>query len=76
MVEINSDNVVLDHLWLWHADHDDCGGASDSCYSGHGILVEGNDVMGYGLKVEHTMNNLLQWNGERGTVYFFQSELP
>jgi len=75
-VAIMGSNLVIDNTWIWHADHDDCGGTSDSCFSGHGILVEGDDVIGFGIKVEHTMNDLLQWNGERGTVYFFQSELP
>eukprot|EP00419_Tripos_fusus_P018063 CAMPEP_0172748836 /NCGR_PEP_ID=MMETSP1074-20121228/145933_1 /TAXON_ID=2916 /ORGANISM="Ceratium fusus, Strain PA161109" /LENGTH=291 /DNA_ID=CAMNT_0013580655 /DNA_START=78 /DNA_END=950 /DNA_ORIENTATION=+ len=83
MVEINSDNVVLDHLWLWHADHDDCGtdlpnkGPSDKCFSKHGIVVNGRRVTSYGLASEHTpKGHMLVWNGEEGNVHFYQSEIP
>ena len=30
----------------------------------------------YGLAVEHALGDLVQWSGERGRTYFFQSELP
>jgi predicted heme/steroid binding protein len=33
-------------------------------------------VTGYGLASEHTLGNLVEWNGENGRSYFFQSELP
>uniref|UniRef100_A0A7S4PZK0 Pectate lyase superfamily protein domain-containing protein n=1 Tax=Alexandrium monilatum TaxID=311494 RepID=A0A7S4PZK0_9DINO len=79
-VQIDGKGVILDNTWFWHADHDDCGGfhpsASDSCYSGNGLRVNGDDVTVYGLAVEHTMENQVEWRGEAGRVYFFQSELP
>lgn len=83
MVQIDSDDVVLDHLWLWHADHDDCGtelkivGRSDNCFSEHGLLVNGRRVTSLGLASEHTtMGHMVMWNGEEGEVYFFQAEAP
>mmetsp|Transcript_86730 Transcript_86730/g.136833 ORF Transcript_86730/g.136833 Transcript_86730/m.136833 type:complete len:615 (-) Transcript_86730:57-1901(-) len=76
MVQIDGRGVVLDNAWLWHADHDDCGGSSDSCFSGHGLVVNGDSVVTYGLMVEHQLRNMLQWNGDHGHVFFFQSELP
>mmetsp|Transcript_97110 Transcript_97110/g.192429 ORF Transcript_97110/g.192429 Transcript_97110/m.192429 type:complete len:746 (-) Transcript_97110:64-2301(-) len=83
MVQIDSDDVVLDHLWLWHADHDDCGtelkvvGLSDNCFSEHGLLVNGRRVTSLGLASEHTtMGHMVMWNGEEGQVYFFQAEAP
>jgi len=83
MVQIDSDDVVLDHLWLWHADHDDCGtelkivGRSDNCFSEHGLLVNGRRVTSLGLASEHTtMGHMVLWNGEEGEVYFFQAEAP
>eukprot|EP00965_Chrysotila_dentata_P163393 5396668-Pleurochrysis_carterae.AAC.1 len=45
---------------MWHADHDDCGGASDGAFSGNGLVVQGRNVVAYGLKVEHMMRNLVR----------------
>jgi len=33
-------------------------------------------VTGYGLASEHTIGDLLNWNGENGQVFFYQSEYP
>eukprot|EP00928_Gymnodinium_smaydae_P091113 TRINITY_DN74817_c0_g1_i1.p1 TRINITY_DN74817_c0_g1~~TRINITY_DN74817_c0_g1_i1.p1 ORF type:complete len:621 (-),score=51.79 TRINITY_DN74817_c0_g1_i1:214-2076(-) len=86
MVKVDGDGVIFDNAWLWHADHDDCtlglGTAyadppkSDEAFSATGLLVNGDNVIGYGLAVEHTKHDLLQWEGENGKVFFFQSELP
>lgn len=38
--------------------------------------MNGNNVTGYGVACEHTLENLLEWNGENGKTYFYQSELP
>ncbi len=75
-IQVNGKDVVLDNLWMWHADHDDCGGASDRSFSAHGLVVNGDNVLAYGVKAEHTFKELMVWAGERGRVYFFQSELP
>jgi len=83
MMEINSDDVVVDNAWLWHADHDDCSdpelGAvqSDSCYSAHGLVVNGDRVTVYGLSAEHAVGgDIVRWSGEDGETYFYQCELP
>jgi hypothetical protein len=83
MVQIDSDDVVVDNIWLWHADHDDCGtslnsyGPSDECHTGHGFLVNGDRVTTYGLAVEHVNGgDMVLWNGEGGETYFYQAELP
>merc|ERR1712137_1211265 len=68
-----------DNTWFWHADHDDCSSSqvkSDQCSDKHGLQVDGESVTVYGLKVEHMYENLVQWNGNNGSVFFFQSELP
>jgi len=75
-VQIVGSNTILDNTWLWHADHDACGGKSDQCTDQHGLLVDGDAVTAYGLKVEHTYKSLVHWNGNAGSVYFYQSELP
>jgi hypothetical protein len=77
MVQINSSHVVLDHTWLWRADHDEGGSVySSRNYVASGLEVNGNHVRGYGVFVEHTLGDMLRWNGEDGEVYFYQSELP
>ena len=77
MVEVNSDNVLIDHVWLWRADHD-VGGLvySGKDYVASSLVVNGNNVRAYGLFGEHTLGNIIQWNGENGETYFYQSELP
>lgn len=45
-------------------------------FSEAGLEVIGNDVTMYGLFVEHTLGDMTQWRGERGRVFFYQSELP
>mmetsp|Transcript_29520 Transcript_29520/g.48017 ORF Transcript_29520/g.48017 Transcript_29520/m.48017 type:complete len:644 (+) Transcript_29520:71-2002(+) len=77
MVEINSGHVIGDNLWLWRADHTVGGevyGSKNPCETG--MVVEGNDVTMYGLAVEHTLNDLTLWTGERGRCFFYQSEFP
>jgi hypothetical protein len=76
MLQINAPNIIVDNAWLWHADHDDCGTASNKCYSSHGLEVTGDGVNTYGLAVEHTFGDLVAWNGNNGSTYFLQQELP
>lgn len=77
MVYIRSGHVIGDNMWLWRADH--TGGAAVSYSSNaceNGLLVDGDDVIMYGLAVEHTERDLTLWRGERGRTFFYQSELP
>jgi len=77
MLEINTDDVVIDNAWLWHADHDNCGRKSDDCHSEHALVVSGDRVRAYGLAAEHTVGgDIVQWYGEGGETYFYQCELP
>lgn len=46
------------------------------CLVKNAIVVNGDDVKIYGLFCEHTTEHQCIWNGERGTVFFFQCELP
>lgn len=72
MMEINTDYTIIDHTWLWRADHDIGGLVSDSKNPvDHGLVVNGDNVYGYGLFVEHTLDDLLVWNGNGGKAYFF-----
>ena len=77
MVQINSDNVIYDNSWLWRADHDITGNvASCNNPTNTGLQVNGNNVITYSLKVEHTLANMVEWNGNNGSCFMFQSEFP
>jgi hypothetical protein len=74
-VTIHSNNVVGDNFWLWRADHGK-GARWDVNKNRNGLIVNGDDVTIYGLFVEHCQEYQTVWNGERGRVYFYQSEMP
>ncbi len=74
-VEVNNHHVILDHNWLWRADHGTGAGWGDNL-ADHGLVVNGNDVNALGLFVEHYQKNQVVWNGERGRTLFYQSEMP
>ena len=48
----------------------------DECKCSNGLIVNGNDVTIHGLAVEHVEEHQVIWNGDRGQVRFYQSELP
>lgn len=78
-LEINSDNVLGDNFWVWRADHSfGVGWTGDevSNYGKHGVVVNGDNVMLYGLMVEHFGEYQTYWKGENGFVCFYQSETP
>ncbi len=72
---INSNDVIVDHTWIWRADHG-AGVSWTSNTSANGLVVNGSDVTIYGLFVEHHQKYQVLWNGERGRTYFYQSEIP
>ncbi len=74
-IEVNSDDVLLDHVWAWRADHG-TGVGWEANTAAHGLVVNGDDVVATGLFVEHYQQTQTVWNGERGTTVFYQSELP
>ena len=74
-LEVNSNNVIGDHFWVWRADHGN-GVAWDKNTTRNGFVVNGNDVTVYGLFVEHFHQYQTLWNGENGRMYFYQSETP
>jgi len=72
---VNSDNVLLDDIWAWRADHGNGVGWSINT-ADTGLIVNGDDVTAYGLFVEHYQKHEVLWNGNRGQVIFFQNEMP
>jgi len=74
-LEINSNDTLVDHTWIWRADHG-AGVGWDKNLSNNGLVVNGNNVTIYGLFVEHHQQFQVLWNGNHGRTYFYQSEIP
>jgi hypothetical protein len=72
---INSSDTIIDHTWIWRADHG-AGVGWTSNLSDNGLVVNGNNVTAYGLFVEHHQQFQVLWNGNHGRTYFYQSEIP
>src|SRR5246127_12175 len=72
---VNSNNVILDDIWAWRADHGN-GGSWNSNTADTGVIVNGDNVTAYGLFVEHYQKYEVIWNGNGGTDIFFQNEMP
>jgi hypothetical protein len=72
---VDSDNVILDDIWAWRADHGNGVGWTSNT-ADTGVVVNGNHVTAYGLFVEHYQRYEVIWNGEDGAVVFFQNEMP
>lgn len=86
-LEVNSNNVLIDHTWVWRADHGIEDFDTTDGFDGdnvrwatnigrNGVVVNGDDVTALGLFVEHFQEHNVIWNGEAGRVFFFQNELP
>ncbi|HSS92602.1 MAG TPA: adenylyl cyclase, partial [Candidatus Dormibacteraeota bacterium] len=72
---VDSNNVILDDLWAWRADHG-TGVGWNSNTADTGVIVNGANVTAYGLFVEHYQKYEVIWKGNGGTDVFFQNEMP
>jgi hypothetical protein len=72
---VNSNNVILDDIWAWRADHGNGVGWTSNT-ADTGVIVNGDNVTAYGLFVEHYQKYEVIWNGNGGTDVFFQNEMP
>ncbi|MFJ7203445.1 discoidin domain-containing protein [Streptomyces sp. NPDC098789] len=70
---INNHDTIVDHTWIWRADHGD-GVGWETNRSDYGFRVNGDDVLATGLFVEHFNKYDVEWNGDRGRTIFFQNE--
>ncbi|MFZ1011354.1 MAG: malectin domain-containing carbohydrate-binding protein [Candidatus Sulfotelmatobacter sp.] len=75
-MEIDSDNVILDNIWAWRADHGQVPVGWTVNVGMEGLVVNGDNVTALGLAVEHYEAAQVQWNGEGGETIFYQSEMP
>ncbi len=74
-IVVNSNDTLIDHTWIWRADHGKGVGWTANP-SRNGLVVNGDHVSVYGLFVEHHQQYQVLWNGEYGRTYFYQSEIP
>ncbi|WP_430867633.1 adenylyl cyclase [Demequina aurantiaca] len=80
-LEVNADNVLIDHTWVWRADHGVEGFSGDTerwntNIGRNGVVINGDNVTATGLFVEHFQEYNTIWNGENGTTILYQNELP
>ena len=74
-LEVNSDDVILDHIWAWRGDHGEGVGWTVNT-ADTGVVVNGDNVLATGLFAEHYQKHNVIWNGENGRTIMFQNELP
>ncbi|MER6676716.1 discoidin domain-containing protein [Streptomyces sp. NPDC000983] len=70
---VHSDDVIIDHTWVWRADHGE-GWGWETNRADYGVRVNGDDVLATGLFVEHFNKYDVEWYGERGRTIFYQNE--
>ncbi len=84
-LEVNADDVLIDHTWVWRADHgiegftEGVNGDTERWNTNTGttgVIVNGDRVTATGLFVEHFQTYNTIWNGEEGHVILYQNELP
>jgi hypothetical protein len=73
---VNSNDVLIDDIWAWRADHGSAATGWTINTANTGLLVNGARVLATGLFVEHYQQYQVQWNGENGRTIFFQNEMP
>lgn len=83
MVDIFMNDVMIENMWLWRADHVAPGGTMirnglgpDMAYCENALRVQGSNLSIFGLACEHTLKDLVVWSGDYGMVSFYQCELP
>ena len=79
-LEVNSDDVLIDHTWVWRADHGVEGFTDTQRWNTNtgrkGAVINGDRVTATGLFVEHFQQYNTTWNGDQGTTILYQNELP
>jgi hypothetical protein len=84
-LEVNADDVLIDHTWVWRADHgvegftEGVNGDTQRWRTNigtNGAIINGDRVTATGLFVEHFQQYNTIWNGNNGTTILYQNELP
>jgi hypothetical protein len=67
---VNDDDVLLDDIRAWRADHGNGVGWTSNT-ADNGVVVNGDNVTAFGLFVVHFQKQEVVWNGDGGTIGFF-----
>lgn len=70
---VNSRHTIIDHTWIWRADHGD-GVGWETNRADYGLRVNADDVLATGLFSEHFNKYDVHWFGQRGRTIFYQNE--
>lgn len=74
-IQVNLGSTILDNVWVWRADYDYYGEVKDGQNSvTTGIIINGDDVVAYNLSSDHSLGNMLEWNGDNGQSFSYKSE--
>nr|4TYV_A Chain A, Putative secreted protein [Streptomyces sp. SirexAA-E]4TYV_B Chain B, Putative secreted protein [Streptomyces sp. SirexAA-E] len=71
-IVVNSNDTIIDHTWVWRADHGE-GVGWETNRADYGVHVKGDNVLATGLFVEHFNKYDVQWSGENGKTIFYQN---
>lgn len=76
-LEINQNDVLVDHAWLWRADHGNPDTVGwDINLADHGLIVNGANVTALALFAEHYQKTQVVWNANGGRTIFMECEPP
>jgi hypothetical protein len=76
-LENNQNDVLVDHAWLWRADHGNTGTTGwDINRADHGLIVEGSNVTALGLFAERYQQSQIVWKATGGPTIFMECEPP
>ncbi|MBB3224906.1 adenylyl cyclase [Pseudoduganella umbonata] len=76
-LEINQNDVLVDHAWLWRADHGNPDTVGwDINLADHGMIVNGANVTALALFAEHYQKTQVLWNANGGRTIFMECEPP
>jgi hypothetical protein len=76
-LEINQNDVLVDHTWLWRADHGNPNTAGwEINLADQGMVVNGANVTALGLFAEHYQKSQVVWNANGGRTIFMECEPP
>lgn len=78
MITINANYVICDNIWLLRTEYDYIGEVNSATdyYCENALIVNGNYVNIFGLTAEHTLEDIVIWNGEFGLTCSCKIELP
>lgn len=77
MLQLEGENIIVDNMWLWRADHvPGMTAVADASNTRHALLNNAKRTAFYGLAAEHTLDDIVVFNEDDAHVFFYQAEMP